>query len=213
MKNIIEKIAFDLFREWTKKAVNDFPDLSFTIIDERKIVRDFKTAFSTAIHALLKEEKANSRLNPGYDYGFILGFISGHLNSFWGFEYITKQTDEFKHYLINISLLEFLKSDTLSAIKINTLYHDYYKLLTNLDPHDPKISQKIIPKCDLHESKSIQKITENINPIIHFIINQVEEMSLNLSKKNYKEYLSDLEPTLTYEFIKEEIKREEDRRN
>jgi hypothetical protein len=79
MKNIIEKIAFDLFREWTKKAVNDFPDLSFTIIDERKIVRDFKTAFST-------------------------------------------------------------------AIKINTLYHDYYELLTNLDPDDPKISQKIIPK-------------------------------------------------------------------
>ena len=93
MKNITEKIAFDLFREWTKKAVNDFPDLSLTIIDERKLVSDFKTAFTSAIHALLKEEKANSRLLPGYDYGFIVGFIAGHLNSFWGFEYITKQTD------------------------------------------------------------------------------------------------------------------------
>jgi hypothetical protein len=213
MKNIVEKIAFDLFREWTKKAVNDFPDLSFTIIDERKIVRDFKTAFSRAIHALLKEEKGNSRLNTGYDYGFVLGFIAGHLNSFWGFEYITKQTDEFKHYLINISLLEYLKSDTLTAIKINTLYDDYYELLTNLDLLEPKISQKITPKCDLHESKSIQKITENTNPIIHFLSNQVEEMSLNLSKKNYKQYLLNLEANLTYEFIKEEIKREEDRSN
>lgn len=213
MKNIIEKIAFDLFREWTKKAADDFPELSFTIIDERKLVRDFKTAFTSAIHALLKEEKANSRLLPGYDYGFIIGFITGHLNSFWGFEYITKQTDEFKHYLINISLLEFLKSDIITAVKINTLYDDYYNLLTNLEPRDPKISQKIIPKCDINESKSIQKINKNMNPIIHFISNQIEEMLLNLSKKKYKEYLSDLKPTLTYDFIKEEIKREEDRRS
>ena len=80
MEKITKRIAFDLFKIWTKEAIVDYPNNDFTLIDETNLVNDLKDSLSSAVRCLVKEEKAEQRRVLGYDYGFIVGFIQGNLN-------------------------------------------------------------------------------------------------------------------------------------
>ena len=96
LTNTNEKIAFDLFRIWTKNAIVDYPDNDFTIIDETNLVNDLTNALNSSVRKLVKKEKIENRKILGYDFGFVIGFIQGYLNKHWFNEYIIKRTDLYR---------------------------------------------------------------------------------------------------------------------
>lgn len=53
MENTNRKIAFDLFRIWTKNAIIDYPDYDFTIINETNLVNDLNNTLSSSVRSLV----------------------------------------------------------------------------------------------------------------------------------------------------------------
>ncbi len=80
MENNINQIAYELFRQWTKSASIDYTELDFTIIDEGVLIKDLEESLESGIESLFEKERAEKRLKPGYDYGFIIGYLHGKIN-------------------------------------------------------------------------------------------------------------------------------------
>ena len=49
----IKPAAFSFFREWTKAAIKDFPDMDFTIRDESILVTDLSNSIHSALASLI----------------------------------------------------------------------------------------------------------------------------------------------------------------
>jgi hypothetical protein len=193
MENKINSIAYELFRHWTKQASFDYPDLDFTIIDERTLVKDVEEALESALNSLIKTEKAQKRLMPGYDYSFVLGFIQGKINTHWGFEYITKRSKEFKNLMINKALLEYLEYDTVTAIKLKTIYERMYQDTVNLESLDYELPKEKIADYGIEQLHDNDFSGEEHNPLIVFLRNQISEQIFHLLKIKTKDYLPDLD--------------------
>lgn len=121
-KEKIEETAFDMFREWTLNAKKDLPHLDFTIVDERKLVEDVSNTIfksNTAIHIY---EKTENRKQVGFDKGFICGFICGNINTKWYNEYVIKQSNKYKEFIVFKSLKIHLELFEVERIKINNIY-------------------------------------------------------------------------------------------
>ena len=160
--SINRKIAFNLFREWTKNASTDHPNSDFTIIDETNLINDFRNALQSSIKNLVKEEKADRRKTLGYDFGFIIGFIQGNLNKHWYNEYVLKRTDLYKGFVINKAICEYLKFDNITGIRINALYENLLKEELNLNTFDFSILEKEIKKCEIDYCLKNCNVTQNI---------------------------------------------------
>lgn len=193
MENKINSIAYELFRHWTKEASFDYPDLDFTIIDEGTLVKDVEEALESALNSLTKTEKAQKRSMPGYDYGFILGFIQGKINTHWGFEYITKRSKEFKNFMINKALLEYLEYDTVTAIKLKAIYERMYQDTVNLESLDYELPKERIADYGIAQLHDAGFSGDEYNPLIIFLKNQISEQLLHLLKTKTKDYLPDLD--------------------
>lgn len=205
MQNNIDLIAFELFREWTKNAAIDYPDLDFTIVDERILVKDLEETLEDALNSLLKTEKTEKRLISGYDYGFIIGFIDGKLNVHWAFEYITKRSKEFKSFLINKTMYEYLQVETLTAIKIKALYEKMYEDTLNLESLNYDLPKTRIEEFKIAELEENNFSIEEHNPVMVFLKNQFSEQLLNLLKIKINSYLPNLEKFFDREFVGELI--------
>lgn len=88
----LPSIAFDLFLKWVENARELYPDLDFSINDEQVLVNDLSSTLEDALEALLKPEHESDRLIPGWEYGFLLGFINAKLGGHWVHEYIKKRS-------------------------------------------------------------------------------------------------------------------------
>ena len=205
MENKINSIAYELFRHWTKEASFDYPDLDFTIIDEGTLVKDVEEALESALNSLTKTEKAHKRLMPGYDYGFVLGFIQGKINTHWGFEYITKQSKEFKNFMINTALLEYLEVDTVTAIKLKAIYEKMYQNAVNLESLDYELPKEKIADYGIEQLHDDGFSGDEHNPLIIFLKNQISEQLLHLLKINTKDYLPDLDFFFSNDYVTELI--------
>jgi hypothetical protein len=205
MQNNIDSIAYQLFRHWTKNAAYDYPDLDFTIVDERTLVTDLKEAFERAVEMLTETEKTEKRRIPGYDYGYIIGFVQGKINSLWGFEYITKQGKDFKRFLINKALLVYLEYEPISAIKIKAIYEKMYEESSNIEYLDYELPQNRITDYKIDELHDNNFSSDKNNPVIIFLKNQISEQLLNLIKIEVKDYLPKMEEYVSRKLVRELI--------
>lgn len=211
MENNIQHIAFELFRQWTKNAAFDYPELDFTIIDERTLVIDLEKALEGALNSLIKSEKTKKRSMPGYDYGFVIGFIQGKVNSCWNFEYITKRSKKFKSFFINKALFEYLKIDILTAVKAKALYEKMYENAVNLENLDFKLPQKIITDYNISKLQDEHISGEEDNPVMVFLKNQSSEQLIDLVKIEVKDYLPHIGDFFSSAYIKELIQNKENK--
>lgn len=205
MENKIEHIAYELFRQWTKKAALDYPDLDFTIIDEGVLLKNFKESLHQALNSLIKTEKAEKRLMSGYDYGFVVGFIQGNLNTLWFFEYITKRSNVFKSLLINKALWMYLQNETVAAIKIQAIYEKMYEESVNLESLDYDLPKAKITDYNIDKLQAAEFGGYEDNLVMVFLKNKISEQVLSLLKIKAKNYLPDLENYLSITLVEKWI--------
>ena len=129
--NNIQNISFEIFRAWKENANKAYPNNKIQILDESELISDLEHSINEGIKSLLQEEKKSKRESLDYDYGFLIGFIQGNLNTQWVNEYITKKADTYKELILFKSIYEYLKIDELSLIKINRIYEEM--MLINFD--------------------------------------------------------------------------------
>ncbi len=211
MENKTKKIAFDLFRMWIKNAIIDYPSDDFTIIDETNLIDDLKDTLNSAVRSLLKEEKTEKRKITGYDFGFIVGFIQGNLNKHWFNEYIIKRTDLYKGFIINKAIIEYLKFDNLTGIRVNTIYENLLKEELNLNTFDFSISELEIKKYDIDKVKSINDYVNDNNSVITYLDNRIKEQVVEIVEIKEPDYLPKIDHIIKNEYIIELIKNYENK--
>lgn len=190
-KEKIEKIAFDMFREWTQNAQQKFQHLDFTIIDERKLVEDVRETIFSANTAIHKEEKIEKRKQLGYDKGFICGFICGNLNVNWYNEYVIKQSNKYKEFLVFKSLKIYLELFELERIKINNIY-------THLFFEDLNIYQDTSVEHTNLQHESLKEIdTMPKDEILVVLNNQIHNYINDFMKLNKPDFLDSVEKYFT----------------
>lgn len=132
----LDKIAFDIFREWINQVKLINSSIEIIIIDERNILRDVKTAILKSLNTLFKSEKFHKKFLLGWDIGFILGFVSSSLNINWCNEYIMKQSNDYKVFMSLKAIRDYLKFDKATNIKIDKIFQEFISSDHNLQNYD-----------------------------------------------------------------------------
>ena len=190
-KEKIEKIAFDMFREWTQNAKKELPHLDFTIIDETKLVEDLRETIRKANSAIHNYEKVERRKQLGFDKGYICGFICGNLNTNWYNEYVIKQSNQYKEFIVFKSLKIYLELFELERIKINNIY-------THLFFEDLNIYQDTSVKHTNLQHDSLKEIdTMPKDQILVVLNNQIHNYINDYMKLNKPDFLDSVEKYFT----------------
>lgn len=129
--------AFAMFKDWTKNASVKHPGYVFDILDETLLVNDLTNTIKSAINSL-KKEKYENRSLIGFDIGFMIGFIRSNLNMHWGYEYIVKQSENYKTFIALKAVASYLEFASLTTIRINAIYK--YLLLQDSNISGPGIN-------------------------------------------------------------------------
>jgi hypothetical protein len=155
LNNKIKETAYQMFRDWTKNAKSKHPEFDFAIIDETILVNDLTNCIKSAIYSLKNEEKKSDRDIPGYDIGFIWGFINTSLNGQWVHEYIRKRSDDYKMLMTLKALQLYLDIDDIAVIKIDEIYKKIFIEDVNFE--------NICFKPDKKQFKNFGPALKNIN--------------------------------------------------
>ncbi len=178
-KEKIEKVAFDLFRLWTLNAKKELPHLDFTILDERKLVEDVTETICNSSVAIHNYEKIERRKQLGFDKGFICGFICGNLNTKWYNEYVIKQSNKYKEFIVFKSLKIYLELFELERIKIKNIYkHLFFEDLNiyqNTDVKHENLQHESFKEIDVVPK---DEILVAINNQIHNYINEYVKLKI-----------------------------------
>lgn len=195
MKKLLKNKAYNLFKDWVNNAKKVYPNLNYDIKDPAKLERDLEDAMEDAIKALTREEKAKKRKIPGYDYGFICGYIQGNLNTTWYNEYIRKQSNTSKMFSAIVALESYLKFDELLKIRLTTLFTEHYKKEINLENVNTSIQIDLAPKLDFLE------VENSPNPILVTLENIKLQMIKDTFEEKTPEFLDDVEDSFSMEEI------------
>jgi hypothetical protein len=178
MQKLIQKTAFAMFRDWSKKASRYFPKMDFTIIDETKLVNELQESINSAVRSLFDPEYNEDRKIQGWSTGFICGFIQSNLGGIWYYEYVIKQTETYRNFIAIKAILEYLKVDTDLGIRFDSLYKELFKD-ANLD--NLEISPKI--DVDFLSRFGLQPAT----PQNRLVAQSLESLSVRLLKEMAEE--------------------------
>jgi hypothetical protein len=191
-KKLIQAKAFELFREWRKRVVAEKPELDFTIKDETVLVEDLYESIRSARKALIEEEKRQKRVIKGYDIGFMYGFISSNLGTGWEWEYIIKQSKEYKEVIAYKAIKAFFGINEIAQIEVSDLYRQLLLEDLNIDNLDTLvIAQKIEnPKINDIIASNTQPYT---NEILQALDNKITEFINHYLKRKTKYFLHDIE--------------------
>lgn len=122
-KNEIQQIAFEMFRDFTKSVVEKHPEIKICINNETKIVNDLKSTIELA-QKRLKEKYLTEKEIENFHFGFMLGFIRSNLNTKWVYEYIIKQSNQYKEFLVIKALQIFFNDNLVDRIRVDAKYKD-----------------------------------------------------------------------------------------
>ena len=172
IKNELQEIAFEMFRDFTKSVIEKHPEIKTNISNERKIVNDLISTIKVA-QKRLKEEYQTELEIEKFQVGFMLGFIRSNLNTKWVYEYIIKQSNEYKEFLVIKALQIFFKDNLLDQIRVEEIYNDLLDSDNNLLDVDASIIKIEIGNNELDElnqptsdSQLLQTLENYINKYI-----------------------------------------------
>jgi hypothetical protein len=200
----LARIAFQLFSIWTKNAVCYYPDVDFTIADETELINDLERAVLDGIKSLRDEEKEIDRGVPGYDYGFLIGFIQGSLSFGWTHEYILKNSDSYRNSMACKAILEYLKFDTKIGARMSRLYKSLLEKDTNLAKVRTDIDKIEVGKYQIDEIDETIQYPEKHSPIYQYLENQLSRHVVAvLDDNNGQEFMPDLDLYFEPGFVRE----------
>jgi hypothetical protein len=197
MEQAFQHIAFQLFRDWTKNAIINFPECNFEIIDETLLVNDLEHCFDSAIEALQNGKYQHKRRQLGYDYGFILGFVQSNLNIQWHHQYIEKQTQAYKKFLVFKAMEQFFRLDTITVERLTKVYHHLLYDGINLMNMPEEVHHHTIAAPQVEAIN-----TPKDNPILQMINNQITDYLNDYLKTDKINFMPKLQNYFTYSEIK-----------
>lgn len=198
-----QKIAFNIFRKWNTQIQEKYPTTTIIIKNERQIVSDFNDILPLAIKHLILENKFYTKFREGWDVGYVIGFISGSLNTLWHHEYIIKQSDNFKILTILQVLRDYIKFNSTLKIQLTDLYEHFIKDNVNLQNFDITITQTDL-SCQEQELNADNKRKQKT---ILIAIESIIQNQLNktLDDKQFKTIDFKIENLISKEVIKKLI--------
>lgn len=196
----IEPAAFSFFREWTKAATKDFPDMDFTIKDESILVKDLTNSIHSALASLNEKEEQSHFLS--WKIGFFKGFVGSNLNLHWYHEYIHKQSHEYRVITMLQSINKYLMVKENAREEIDTVYLNSLESNSNLRNIDSEIlitresimDQMIYPELGLIKQQFQYPAVTCLDNIITAKINK-------FVKQDNKKYLPDIDSYFTEDEI------------
>ena len=172
IKNELQEIAFEMFRDFTKSVIEKHPEIKINIIDETKIVNDLISTIKVAQKSLIEEYQTELEIEK-FQVGFMFGFIRSNLNTKWVYEYIIKQSNEYKEFLVIKALQIFFKDNLLERIRVDGIYNDLFVSDNNLIDVDASIIKNEIGNNELDklnqptsDSQLLQTLENYINKYI-----------------------------------------------
>ncbi|WP_425422705.1 hypothetical protein [Phaeodactylibacter xiamenensis] len=162
----IPALAFNMFRDWNKKAL---PNEKIHIKNELLLVEDLKAAFRSAIVAIRKKEL--ERTPPGWDVGFIIGFISGSMGVKWYNEYIARNSEQYKILSAVKALSSYFEIKKIELLKVDQLYEHYLKADSNLIIENIEIDKQLFPDDEGRYNDLIEETSAN--GIVDTILNNI----------------------------------------
>jgi hypothetical protein len=189
MQKLIQRTAFAMFRDWSKKASLYFPEMDFTIIDETELVNALQNSINSAVRSLFAPEHNEDRKIQGWPVGFIYGFIQSNLGGIWYHEYVVKQTETYRNFIAIKAILEYLKVDTDLGIRFDSLYKELFKD-ANLDNLElsPKIDVDFLSRFGLQPTTPVNRlVAQSLESLsVRLIKEMAEEESFNgFEPENY----------------------------
>lgn len=185
IENKIPSISFDLFRYWSKEiGIHE----KIIIKTEQILIQDFKEVLSNAITALNKKDDLESK-SPGWDVGFIIGFIDGNLGKNWHHEYIVKNSEAYKTFIALRAIENCLTFDEVCKVRIDEIY----KTLINSDSNIQNLKIEInktdfdLDKLDIIKMNEEGKVMAILNNQIIKLIKQIasEENTASLPIRDF----------------------------
>jgi len=186
-KSIIKIKAFSLFRTWSKRVELNQSNMKIAIFDEMILVNNLTEAIQNALIALMDDNKKEKRQKNGFDIGFVSGFICSQLNTTWYYEYILKQTDEYKQFIAFKALKIYIEFDKLSEIRISAIYKNLIENDNNLLERNQDIEHKSILNEKLNKLADIPQVE-----ILKAINNQINSYINNYLTRSSPDYLESI---------------------
>jgi len=169
----IPDISFDLFRYWSKEiGINE----SIIVKTEQVLVKDFEASLTNAIIAL-NERSESDRKKPGWETGFIIGFVNGNLGKHWYNEYVVKRSEEYKTFVALQVIEYYLKFDTVCKIKVDNIYETLIASNTNIQ--NLKIGSN---KLDLDMEKFTVREVEGNGKVTTILKKQILKINAHIAK-------------------------------
>lgn len=179
LKADLTKLAFDLFRKWTKKCLEKHPTLDLTIVDEQMLVKDVQQQMQESLIALFDNDTFYRR-NRSKDYAtaFVIGHFEASLGSHWYMEYVIKTKDVFKTTMALRGLSVYLQTEDVMRLQVDRIYQEVMRGKVNLS--NPKLD---IQKIDLTSSKGeIIETNDSKSVVQTALINLLNEYINKISK-------------------------------
>jgi len=188
LEKIIQRASYEMFRDWSKTALEKYPNLDFTIIDETALVRDAKACTADALKSLFSEKYYENRHRKDWCIGFVKGFIEGSISSMWFHEYYQIQTNNYRYMMAVKSIIEFFKVDPDLSWRLDAIYKAFFKS-SNLDNIELKtqidndfLKKYALPTATPHK-EIVKQALNNIS--LFFAKKMIDEPSFRLPDKDY----------------------------
>lgn len=159
----LSKTAFDLFRHWTHET-----GISETIgiKSEQVLVADLKESIILGLESLFSTDDWESQI-PGWDIGYVCGFIEGNLGRHWHHEYIIKSSNQFKEMKALQAIEAYLELHDVARIRIDQIYEEILQEENNIKELEPEVVALNADESDLHlflteEKGKIMTILKNL---------------------------------------------------
>jgi hypothetical protein len=191
----LQKKAFDMFRDWTKKAKSYHPELELEILDEGRLVENLRETLRCAYESLCEDSKVEQRKVPGFDVGYLMGFITGYLNSRWYYEYILKQTSLYKEILLLRILKAHFEAEVINAAQVEEQFEEALNQNCNL----AKIESKVELEKDAEEYKVGERLDDNV---LNTLQNQISRLIEKMNEVQKADYLENGKGYFTEEELK-----------
>ncbi len=199
-KSSLQKMAFGVFRQWQKEINDKYPEITINIDDETMVFQNFKVALTDALKSLISSDSFYLDNEESWDIGYVRDYLSGTLRTAWQYEYVTKQTDNFKMLSVIQVVRDFLKFDDVKRIQIKGLYEALVKAQLNITDIDTSIKyNNFIYKGEKIEGKSVDEEDVITTALENFVNKQVREITAN---KNIKDVSLDIGEIVPKEVIK-----------
>lgn len=181
LKGQVSSYAFKLFRGWSANCKAKYPDLNLSIESEQFLPSDLEQIVRASIIEVFHYD-AYYRRACKVDYGasYLEGHLQGLLGRHWYFEYVFKQSEDFKTCMALRSLSAWLQIEDVHSLKIDAIYDEVLRSKVNISDMDTMIDKVDLKNKEgelVEANKGRGKVHTAIENLVHSYVNRLSKVT------------------------------------